>query len=322
MKKRLLYAMPRMPLAKLKGDFKIENTIGEPVSRVKTIAKRIQEARMGKNQTDLDFDAVPPKDASVPALQAKVKQPEVMIKTMRRERGRKELVRRSTLSTETNKRMMGVKNFGLGKREVMSLKDIEKRLRKVHDMKNLKFILIEGDSSDLSESSTSTVDADFKCIETSESDSDMPCDPWHEAQRDCFEMDTVPVARVEVHADVHQELDSDHELEGAIGGLGEDVAALTQKSRGLHTEQNSDIASISSVENYGSGIRNSLFAGSDGAYWIKMVEGKKFIPCDERTDTIAVQWGEDQESQGSSDGEWEQDCAGMPLLQLPTKPRK
>ncbi len=326
MRKRLLYAMPRVPINQLKN-FQGQGNAHKPVSHVTTLAKRITNGkRQRQNPDDFAenaFDTQNQRNAKLekePTIKRKIqlsnfwttihprrhKIVQRVRPTRRRVMGKKYLK-----ALKIKRKTFDVEHFDLHKREQTNLRKIERRLREVYQREGMRFVLVDSDSSNSSEFETGS--------DVTRPDLDVETDTSILNDENVQVMDVGDAVRVEFDAEVHHEPESDEELEGAVGGVVEEPLGRARDAA-LHfnkkTEMNPadldvEIASDSSSE-YDHSNTKRVFKGWFGrrrkCESLKMGQLKKL-----ETGPAGIQWGKDERSDSDSDKGWMND-EGTPLL--------
>ncbi len=355
MKKRLHYAMPRIPLQKLKanknGQCEDQNVQDEPKSHVGTIAKAIRNAKIGKGQvsdrniTEQDFMGTDKNVNNQNVDKIRRKHPE-------HNKGKK-LLKIMKISVK----MDHIGDFGLTKMEKRQLKQITSRLEKLHrDMQ-------EGSTTTESDTSNTTLTASCQSSLQSEAEEcmnsvaiskkttdklfeaddklDVPTTAAEDCDEEQFEgamggvfyevedssCESDAEKNFEVIADVHCGR-GDDQIEGAVGAVVKESMTETisrdpivdEETRIHHASMAGyQIDSDSSIEfdhhkqskkwkrwRMGKHKENNLKLGK-----IR----KDTIPQGTGENQTKFQWGQEEESSGSSsDGGWDFETGGMPLL--------
>ncbi len=315
MKKRLHYAMPRVPLQILKGTRGNQALRDEPVSHVGTISKRIIAARAkthkydgGKGNMADTMNTQFPNEAArkrkhrrnIQFARHKITKKNKRHKPVHK--AQPEGLDLSSQNTIPEKKAM-FKQFDLDRKEQKSLNEIEHRLRKTRGRKSLRFVLIDGDSSELSSTTSGT---DFSSdSEMHGTVTDVSSEAREVTDKDSQVMGAEIGVGFEVCADVHKEPEShdEDELEGAVGGLVEaGPVAARKKTKPNTTDVGIETASDSSFESDHSETKRAFkpwFGKTQKIYNLKIEQLNKF-----ETDSSGVKWGQDERSDSESDEGW------------------
>ncbi len=328
MRKRLHYAMPRVPLSKLRRDVVEQGAGDEPVSHVGVIAKRIVDAKMQRTKLDGSSDD----ESNYHASEENRKKTKVAgLREMQMEgRGRKtekvkvkdhEIRMKTSVLKKTTKK---VEHLDLKNKEQTHLKDIEQRLRKLYKRNNLRFILVDSESS--KSSSQSTVDSDStEDDEICVSLKDVQMDVGHVVEDDSW--DDAAEDKVVVLADVHHEtdLDVEEQLEGAIGGVAENLEHSSRKDT-VHSDETFgmmiegheiECSSDSSAESelfLSTGSKKGWLGRKKHPDRIKLVKVKRHKLLPQLSHQSDIQWGEDEDSTDADQDGWEDAPNKRPLL--------
>ncbi len=292
MQKRLHYAMPRVPLAKLKPQ---KNNNNQRESHVATIAKRIGNAKLGRRQTEDELETQEGKHESLETVEIEVNSAEELSEVMNHSEDESEAEDDCRLGNVDTAGTVG--GTDLSKKEQKQLRKIEKRIRRA-----LKRKIFKGDPilDSSNEETSPTVSSD--------SSSQKTCDEISASEQDSFDEGS----RFEITADVHQVVSDDQdELEGAVGGVEENVEN-TEKIALIELEQREMISSDSSSDTQ----RKVLT-------WMEKNKGEEAKPRrfrKLRTFQVGefapeeIQWGQEESSESDSEGGWDFETGGMPLL--------
>ncbi len=325
MKKRLHYAMPRVPLQKLRPDFDdargVLDVVNQPKSHVGTIAKRIMDANRDRNQAESEDVE---ENVDLQLLRQETNEAyirnDVKDKSAHRKcTGGGETIQKITEMAES------IVDMNFNRNDRKQLRKIESRLRKVQQ----KYFtgILPGDESS-GDNISMALSSDSSCLaEISEAMSDTPTEQenvrlWESSN------EFLCADRFEVAADVHQTVDEmelggeaieEVELEGAVGDdadsanleedcikeaevVGDAVDQVNGHERSVIDHDPSDLASGSSDE-----------SGHQSPQFVKKLKGMKTRRPKEKKakskgtqgtkmDQTRVQWGQDESSE--SDGGW------------------
>ncbi len=269
--------MPRVPLVKLKPDINKGN-INKPQSHVGTFAKRIGDVKRGRRQAEDDLI----KENTHNDMALENIAPEM-------DTGNQKHVDDFRLEqvTESFDNLRQVLGGNLNRKERMEMRKLEKRITNVIKQKTTEGVQIDDSPSEETfefSSEKNTDDENLSCAE-------------------------IPVGTdggmfQEITADVHQELDAG-ELEGAVGGM-EDNSCDTDIISFFEKEDNSSPDTNRKVMDW-----IEMNAQRDE---FKINQFSRANTSGELLPRTEVQWGEEESSDSDSDGGWDFETGGMPLL--------
>ncbi len=337
MKKRLHYAMPRIPLQKLKIDGKQEGT-QEEVTHVGAIAKRIRNARIKRQQLSVVEDDHNDTD------QARNTETNDQKTKLCREK-RQELKRSPPVKdkaadvmdqttdtlvskcgsifhkgTKKKQKQQNRLNADLGEQEMKKLREMDVRLRKALNRKSLRIVLIDSDSSEERKQSS---DSDLSCTSVCHTQDDGKKPQIITKDNACAEDIRETEGPHQVAVDVHHGLvdssSDDEQLEGAVGGFVEELP-IEKEAEGGHLNEGAElffpeeginiVSSDSSLETFGSQKSSLINGGFIRAKHIEAIEMMKAVKG--KVAQTEMKWGEEESS--DSDGGWDFETGGMPLL--------
>ncbi len=335
--------MPRVPLCKLKDNANQEVTNNEPISHVETIARRIKDAKLGTQprniqQVEPENGQVQRKEENIP----KLKKPQEHMETRRKRRckPRKHAKQRDATEYDTDavmdkrkaplkvsrhhKKQRNIPNIDLRKHEVQNLREIEDRLRKTLHRKSLRFVLIDSESSEeMEEESSSYSSSSGSVFSVTNIGERFVGPPDQETEESETGAESPCVAVVDVHhePDLH-EVDSsgtDGQLEGAVGYAVKELPSA-RKAKGGHLNEGTEVflaeegalLSNSSLEGFGS---QHIFKDKKNPedFEISVAQKRKNSQL-EMFDQKEIQWGQEESSDTDSEGGWDFETGGMPLL--------
>ncbi len=331
MKKRLHYAMPRVPLNKLKGDNEHQDSDEEPISHVGTMARRIVEAKSVHQQLENIAD-----DSSQGKQHGMLGKSKTFLKHKTKKKKHvdfaeakhsmqfqtKESIGRgkSHMKMTTNQ-VENILSLDLSRRDMKQLQKIESKLQRKHKGKKLQFVLVECESSD---------EITQKQNSDGSSDSDTQLDGTTRVKKYLHEMPAINTSsantseevNVIVSADVHQDMDS---MEGAVGGIVEPPPVEKSWEKIWHLRADDEakqqkgnipvFASDSSEE------LHSCNTARTGKGWYttrredQTVEMKILNKHNSGgKGKTQVKWGQEEKSESDSDGWWQSDDDDLSLL--------
>ncbi len=356
MKKRLHYAMPRIPLHKLKMSAKnvdeARDVPNKPETHVGTIAKIIWNAKLGKRQAP-KTNAV--KHGMVPQNVAKIGE-----KTVKRGNMQIDKHNRTQLQNfmKTVQEMDVRGHVGLSKKEKKQMRKMMSKLQKIYRSTYLQTTTSSSDTSESfhaegSESSSQREsggsgsecvadegmykDEDMLCMILSSPRCEVAANGHNEScvgdiggaaswdEDNTSELDEVN--KVEVVADVHDNRATDQNEE-AVGGMEEELESDGSRTDLLLDEE----TELCEVSRPGYGLQyDSSFEDhchdkpkaekrwkigkNKGRNLLEMAKVRKDTVLQvEGEDTINFQWGQEESSDSESDGGWDFEIGGMPLL--------
>ncbi len=356
MKKRLHYAMPRIPLHKLKmkGNNVDEPTDvqNKPETHVGTIAKIIWNAKLARRQAPGanvgNHDTPPQNVAKIGERLAKCGNPH------RDKCNRTKIQNFIKMAHEMNIKDHVV--VGLSKKEKKQIRKIISKLQKIHQNTHLE-TTYSSDSSDSiqpgsSESSLqresggssskcdtdeeiyndedllSTIQSSLRC-EVAANVHNVSCEDLMEGtmSRDEDSTPELDEVKVDVVADVHDNRATDQNEE-AVGGVEEELESDASK-KDLVLDEETELCGISKP-----GYSLESDSSFDGHHhnvpkaWKRWKTGKNkgrnnLEMAQVRNDTVLqvegeysinFQWGQEESSDPDSEGGWDFETGGMPLL--------
>ncbi len=342
MKKRLHYAMSRVPLKKLKGDTKPSGTEGNEMSHVDVIAKIIMNARIERQQVnEQEDDQTDAQEAqNMKEDTGKLNKIQKYFKTLKNRKGELKRnpdvkIKGKSVMQEGRRTFMGKAqrkkgnqlkgvNVDLKTKDMQQMQQIQARLRRKYKRKSLRVVLIDTDSSEeRGQSSDSDSHSSFECHSTED---DKMAAPTRKHNMSAKDIDiTGAGGPTEVAVDVHHGPESsgdDEQLEGAVGGFVEKVAEgghVNEVAEVFFAEEGFNIVSSdSSLDAFGSQKSTVIKGKSRMKKHLENIEMRKVAQGkSSKADTFdkrGVQWGLKESSDSDSDGGWDFETGGMPLL--------
>ncbi len=310
--------MPRVPLHKLKsGHHQVVDVEKGPNNHVGTFANRIAKSKMGKRQakrenvkstprakragranngtTEMDdkLNSVQNKGATLKHKKVKMSEQAAEM----REMGDSKIPSHVSGMLHNIRHM---KTLNVNRKQRKQLEKIESLLEKFHKAHKLR----------QSAEESSRLSGDSNCdTETSEGEYDVEVSLKDMALRDISnELDEG--GRNEITLDVHNE-EGEEELEGAVGGIGE-LYHHQDTNMNTYTEEDKN-DSDSSLESDQFETHRLTRSWSQS----KHTQQKRKRSPVEKGITLSkqeIQWGEEESSDSDSEGGWDFETGGMPLL--------
>ncbi len=345
MQKRLLYAMPRVPLHELKPGMKNKEDANKNTQcHVGTIAEKIQNAKRGRK---------PAADELMKEGHKREKRNlfKILMRKKRKVKANKKTEGDKTLQdfTQLAAKMRNMEGTGLTRREKIQIRRIESRLRKVHDRQALELTpaddsVSEETSEELSSDTESTsIGSSHRGFVAAHGDMEIT-----EVSSEVDGGGEINVA-VEVHQGDEEELEGavggvmkEEILEGAVGGVMEEeilegaVGGVMEEEAPIARERAAKAGEACVfVEQAQHEILSDSSIGSDHTAqkvkdWFKRNDSRNEI--NERRNQLKMKnmrrkdtrckdmeesevlWGEEESSESDSDGGWDFETGGMPLL--------
>ncbi len=304
MQKRLHYAMPRVPLVKLKPDINKGNINNQPQSHVGTIAKIIGNTKRSKRQAEEDHTKE--NDVEIEISEENVA-PEM-------DTGSQKHVDNFRLEqvTESFDNLRQVLGEDLNRREWMQMRKLEKRIRNVIKQRTTE--------DSLGEETSESLNSDYSCdtdVSNSQefSDVDSPDLLMGELSNEFCAGN-----RLNVVVDVHQELNED-KLDGAVG----EVLGKKQEKE-EETEKTSlfKFKGHSGYETFPKRAKNHKATSHMVKTWLERnkreneMESRRQIEGKFSGDIVEyhgdMQCSLEESSDSDSEGGWDFETGGMPLL--------